>query len=277
MSNNFNAAYEAKIKRNANRLALSQARKAARPLLRSQYAAARVGRAANIGNLAPVYMGGKAASNWGTAYPERASARSLAASEVRATKFATLRNARATAREQANIAVNRLLAKPVMNWNSNDKASYKVHRQRYLNSVNQTASGRLRGMARLRTFGRLKSANLRNKLGMAGLKARDALSLGRYAGNLAASAAARGYGAFTRGVGKVAGYGYRAGHALGNYPRAAYTAQRAPTVAAVKSAVRRFNNAALTAAANPTPTNVRAANAAGTRMTGMLKQVNGQL
>jgi hypothetical protein len=277
MSNNFNTAYAAKMKRNANRLALSQARKAARPLLRGQYAAARVGRAANIGALAPIYMGGSAATQWGREHPNRAASRALLAMGAHANEFAKRSFARSTARERASEAVNRLLAKPVMNWNNNDKASYKVHRQRYMNSVNQTASGRLRGMARVRAFGRLKSANLRNKLGFAGLKARGALSLGRYAGNLAASAAARGYGAFTRGVGKVAGYGYRAGHALGNYPRAAYTAQRAPTVAAVKSAVRRFNNAALTAAANPTRTNVRAANAAGTRMNGLLKQVNNQL
>jgi hypothetical protein len=171
MSNNFNTAYAAKMKRNANRLALSQARKAARPLLRGQYAAARVGRAANIGNLAPIYMGGKAASNWGTAYPERASTRALSAQEAHATEFAARRNARKISRGQTSINIDRLLSKSVWNWTANDKAVYKMHRQRYQNYVNQAATGRLRGMARLRTFGRLKSANLRNKLGMAGLKA----------------------------------------------------------------------------------------------------------
>ena len=267
---------------------LSAARKVARPILRGSFAGYRQNRAGNIESSIYGGIGGKAAANFGQRRPGVASARALTAIGGFGAEYAKGRNNRNAARVNVQLAVNRLIGKSVGQWNKNDRSNYMKYRSRYQNAVNQVVrSGgaiiynnkgkprsMLRGMARLREVGRGARASLRNKLGAARMYGRTGLSAGRYAANLAAAAGARGYGSFARGLGKAAGYGYRAGHAMGNYPRAALIAQRAPTAASVNEAVTKYNRALARAANSPTPGNVSAALAAGTRAQGLLARAS---
>ena len=276
----FNNAFAAQLSRNEELRKLKAARRAAGPLIRGQYSAYRQNRGATVANAAYRGMGGLAAAKFGASYPGRASARSLAAIGAHGAEYATRRNNRNQARVNLQLKINTLISKPVATWNMDERAFYSQHRVRYQNAVNKTVKGDLgglRGLARLREAGRGFGARMRNRLGMAGLGIRGGLSLGRYAGNLTAAAAARGYSKFAKGAGAAAKYGYRGAHAAGNYPRVYGAVGRAPNVATVRSAVKKMNEAALTARANPTRTNINKYNAATTRAAAMMAQVNNQL
>ena len=276
----FNNAFAAQLSRNEELRKLKAARRAAGPLIRGQYSAYRQNRGATVANSAYRGMGGLAAANFGASYPERASARSLAAMGAHGAEYKKRANNRNQARVNLQIKINTLISKPVATWNMGERAFYSQHRVRYQNAVNKTVKGGLgglRGLARLREAGRGFGSRMRNRLGMAGLGIRGGLSLGRYAGNLTAAAAARGYSKFAKGVGAAAKYGYRGAHAAGNYPRVYGAVGRAPNVATVRSAVKKMNEAALAARANPTRTNINKYNAATTRAAAMMAQVNNQL
>ena len=263
---------ERMLAQEAARRELSAARKVARPILRESFAGYRQNRAGNIAGSVYGGLRGQAATNFGQRRPGVASARALTAIGGFGAEYAKARNNRKISRGQLSINIDKLIETSVWKWTPEQKKLYMAHRVRYQNAINEAVRGigQLRGLARLRAAGRRTGANLRNKLGAARMYARTGLSTGRYAANLAAAAGARGYGAFARGLGKAAGYGYRAGHALGNYPRAALIAQRAPTAAAVNEAVTKYNRALARAANSPTPGNVRTALAAGTRAQGLL-------
>ena len=103
------------------------------------------------------------------------------------------------------------------------------------------------------------------------------MAVSRPTAALTAAAAARGYSKFAKGAGAAAKYGYRGAHAAGNYPRVYGAVGRAPNVATVRSAVKKMNEAALAARANPTRTNVKQVNNAATRAARLMAQVNNQL
>jgi hypothetical protein len=276
----FNNAFAAQLSRNEELRKLKAARRAAGPLIRGQYSAYRQNRGATVANAAYRGMGGLAAAKFGASYPDRASAARLTNMETHGKEYATRRNNRNQARVNIQIAINKLIGKPVATWNMGERAFYSQHRVRYQNAVNKTVKGGLgglRGLARLREAGRGFGARMRNRLGMAGLDIRGGLAMGRYAGNLTAAAAARGYSKFAKGAGAAAKYGYRGAHAAGNYPRVYGAVGRAPNVATVRSAVKKMNEAALAARANPTRTNVKQANNAATRAARLMAQVNNQL
>lgn len=276
----FNNAFASQLARNEELRKLAVARRAARPLIRGQYSAYRQTRGANIANAGYRGLGGQAAENWGAAYPAKASARSLAAMGAHGAEYKKRANNRNQARVNLQLKINALISKPVATWNMGERAFYSQHRVRYQNAVNKTVKGGLgglRGLARLREAGRGFGARMRNRLGLAGLGIRGGLSLGRYAGNLSAAAAAKGYSKFAKGAGAAAKYGYRGAHALGNYPRAYGAVGRAPNVATVRSAVKKMNQKALAAYANPTSANIKQANTATNRAAALMAQVNNQL
>lgn len=272
---------EARMRAQRNtRLELVAARKTARPMLRGFFSGYRKNRAGEVAGSVYGGLRGKAAANWAGRRQAAVTARAISAGEKIGENYRTGMNARNQARVNVQLAINKLIRKPVTQWNNADTNFYKSHRVRYQNAVNKVvrtgvnttlgfnnqgrpiapARGGLRGLARLREVGRGARSSLRNKLAAARMRGRLGLSLARGAANLGVTSAARGYGRFAGGLGKAAGYGYRAGHALGNYPRAAYITQRANTAGAVNEAMTKYSNALRRAANNPTRANVAALN-----------------
>lgn len=287
-----------KAARNAARINESSYLKGLRPGVREMFGNYRGKRTAGMPASISNAIGGGSAARYGAAHPAAARARSYKAYKAHLKEYSTRAGNRQTARNNIEMYVQILMQKAVANWTPEERELYKKYRSRYRDAVNNLARGgkttvtfnntmkrtvtresKLRGLARLRELGRGTRARLRNKLGMAGVLGRGALSLGRLAGNYGAAGAATGYGAFARGVGAVGAAGYRAGHAAGNYPRAQMLLRgaRLPHSGNTKNATANNRRAALNKAlnnlrkkqalalANPTRTNVNNANSAARR------------
>jgi serine/threonine protein phosphatase PrpC len=220
-------------------------------------------------------LGGRSAAKFGNSHVAAARSRRNKAINAHEMRHGEMVWQRSSNQAKINKKILNLTKKAATEWTSNDNAIYTKYRTRYQNLVNQLArNGGVTTAGRLRGMGRVYGTRLRTGLGNLGLSARRGLAMGRLAGNITAAAAARGYGGLARGLGTAAGYGYRGGHAVGNYGRSRAALRGMPnikegTVAELNAAKQKMKTALSTAArksalalANPNNTNISNANVA---------------